>query len=156
MCDEYHSCSVVRDKPIQPQSFEHVRALETPGHFSVVYQIHQHSLNWDLEAFKEARPSHETLAAGLNEMETFEKHLLKLRTKHLAGFLVVEVTLLRDSMVRHVKSSTKAMQLMLSSLALETCKQAAVRYHEASKRTVFHRFSSIFPLKRAVSRRFRR
>ena len=31
-------------------------------------------------------------------MEVFEKHLQKLRTKHLAGFLVVEVTALRDSM----------------------------------------------------------
>lgn len=38
------------------------------------------------------------------------------------------------SQVRHVKVSTKAMQLQLSALALETCKQAAARYHEVNQK----------------------
>eukprot|EP00913_Durusdinium_trenchii_P030232 g28323.t1 len=56
------------------------------------------------------------------------------RTKHPAGFLAIEVSALLKDAVRHVTSSIKTMQSQLSALALESCKQAAVRYHEVNQK----------------------
>lgn len=104
------------------------------SHFAVVYKIHLHSLSWDTDAFGRAKHTHDTLARGMSEMQVFDKHLQKLTTKHPVGFLSIEVTALRDAMVTHVKLSVKAMQSKLSELALETCKKAAVRYHEVNQK----------------------
>lgn len=104
------------------------------SHFAVVYKIHLHSLSWDTDAFGRAKHTHDTLARGMSEMQVFDKHLQKLTTKHPVGFLSIEVTALRDAMVAHVKLSVKAMQSKLSELALETCKKAAVRYHEVNQK----------------------
>eukprot|EP00435_Cladocopium_sp_Y103_P057203 s859_g19.t1 len=110
------------------------------GHFAVVYKIHLHSLSWDTDAFGRAKHTHDTLARGMSEMQVYDKHLQKLTTachaltKHPVGFLSIEVTALRDAMVTHVKLSVKAMQSKLSELALETCKKAAVRYHEVNQK----------------------
>lgn len=104
------------------------------SHLAVVYQIHLHSLSWDTEAFVKAQHTHETLARGMSEMQVFDKHLHKLTTKHPAGFLAIEVSALLKDAVRHVTSSIKTMQSQLSALALESCKQAAVRYHEVNQK----------------------
>jgi len=104
------------------------------SHFAVLYKIHLHSLSWDTDAFGREKHSHESLARGMSEMQVFDKHLQKLTTKHPVGFLSIEVTALRDSMVSHVKLSIKAMQSKLSALALETCRKAAVRYHEVNQK----------------------